>query len=145
MSKKILNLLLAALVAAPLFSQAHEGAHGPEQKMAPQGGKLEETSNLFLELLKNEEGVKVFAYTHASMAAEKKPLLASEVKVIEKKTTLVDRNKKPVSFKLEPQGDHFKLDIKGLKPSNRYELNLVVSYQGKEEKPVKWQIEPGSF
>jgi len=135
--KKLLCVFAMAVTATAF---AHEGPHGPEMKMGPNAGKLIASSNLTFEFLKDETGIKVYAYTHESLAGEKKPLSPSEVTIVTKKTTLTDSKKKNVEFKLEPENDHFKLTYKGT--SSYFVLNLVASFKAKEEKPVKWQFEP---
>ena len=119
---------------------AHEGPHGPTTKMAPNGGKLQQSTNLSFELLKDEAGVKVFAYTHESLESDKKPLSPSEVIVVVKKSSLTNSKKKNVDFRLEPEEDHFKLTFNG--GGSYYDFKLVANYKGKEEKAVKWRFEP---
>lgn len=133
-------LLALTLIFSPQGVFAHEGAHGPEVKMAPNGGKLEQSTNLSFELLKDESGVKVFAYTHESLESDKKPLSPSEIAFVSKKSSLTNSKKKNVEFKLEPEGDHFKLTFNG--GSSYFDFKLVANYQGKEQKAVKWRFEP---
>ncbi|MCC6276520.1 MAG: hypothetical protein IT289_01245 [Oligoflexia bacterium] len=120
-----------------LTGLAHEGAHGPEQKMAPHGGILRDGVTLMLELVKDGSTVKVFPLTH-----EGKPLNLKSVEINLKKSKLADAKKRSVPFKIIPQSDAFEVSFdKG--PSHRYSLDLVAHFNGKENK-ASWQIELGS-
>ncbi len=132
--------LLAVLIAFSLSALSHDGPHGPEVKIPPNGGKLIETSNLSFEFIKDESGIRVFAYTHESLMADRKPLPPSEVMIVEKTSKLTNSKKKNVDFKLIPDGDHFKLTYTGT--GSFFDLTLVANYKGKDEKPVKWRFEP---
>lgn len=134
------HLFTFALVLISLGAFAHEGPHGPEMKMGPNGGKLENSTDLSFELLKDEAGVKIYSYTHESLATNKKPLSPLEVMLEAKKSLLTNPKKKNVDFKLEPEADYFKVSFK--EGGSYYDLKLVVSYKGKEQKPVKWRFEP---
>jgi hypothetical protein len=135
--KLVLSLVM---VFAFQTAIAHDGPHGPELKMAPNGGKLENSTDLSFELLKDESGVKIYSYTHESLQSDKKPLSPTDIKLETKKSSLTNSKKKPVEFKLEPEADYFKVSFK--EGGSYYDLKLVVSYKNKEQKPVKWRFEP---
>ncbi len=112
---------------------AHDGAHGPEQKMAPHGGILRDSSSLMFELVK-DQNFKIYPITHAGKAIDPK-----QVEIDFKKTTLQDVKKKVVAYTIVIDGAAFVLKFeKGV--SHRYALNLVARYEGKENK-ANWQIE----
>lgn len=118
-------------------SMAHDGPHGPEQKVAPHGGVLRDSASLMFELVKESNSIKIFPLTH-----EGKPIEAKQVEINTKKTILTDSKKKTVGVTLVPEGNSFNVQFeKGA--SYRYALNLVASYQGKENK-ASWQIELGN-
>ncbi len=134
-------LAMLTMIFGNQIAFAHEGAHGPAIKAAPNGGKLVQSSNLAFELLKDDLGVKIYVYTHESLeSVDKKPVSPSEITVVTKKSTLTNSKKKNVDFKLMPEGDHFKLGYKD--SASYYDLKLVVSYEGKEETPEKLRFEP---
>lgn len=129
MKKMLLALVLAA---APVL--AHEGAHGPAQKVAPHGGILRDGSSLMMELVKEGGNIKIYPLTHDGKAIEAKIL-----EVDTKKTMLIDSKKKPVAYTLLPEGNAFTLKFQG-GSSYRHAFGLVVRYEGKENK-TNWQIE----
>lgn len=131
------KLLFITTLAFSLSLFAHEGAHGPEQKVAPHGGILRDSASLMFELVKSGETIKIYPLTHEGKAIELKL-----VELDTKKSTLTDAKKKPVPFTLVPENDMFLVKFeKG--SSYRYLLNLNARYKGKENK-ANWQIELGS-
>jgi hypothetical protein len=129
--------IVIALLALGPIALAHEGAHGPAQKVAPHGGVLRDSTSLMLELVKEGDTVKVYPLTH-----EGKPIDAKAIEVDSKKTSLTDAKKKPVAYTLVPEGNALLVKFeKGA--SHRYAFNLVTSFEGKENK-ANWQIELGA-
>ena len=132
--KKIVTLLTLALC---LNVSAHDGPHGPEQKVAPHGGVLRDSASLMFELVKSGDSIKIYPLTH-----EGKPIDAKLVEVDTKKTNLTDAKKKTVQHTLVPEGDALVVSFeKG--SSYRYSLNLNARFAGKENK-ASWQIELGA-
>lgn len=131
------NLITAFLFLVGTAAFAHEGAHGPEQKVAPHGGVLREGPTLTFELVKGSSDIKIYPLEH-----DGKPLDPKSVLVDTKKTSLKDARKKPVDFKLMPNEGAFILSFKK-GTSHRYSLELFAQFEGKENKAV-WQIELGS-
>lgn len=115
-------------------SFAHEGAHGPEQTVAPHGGILREGASLTFELVKRSSEIKFYPLTH-----DGKPIDLKSVQVDLKKTSLKDARKKPVEFKFIPSGDAFVLSFKS-GSSHRYSFELISRFEEHENKTA-WQIE----
>jgi len=131
------KIIIFVTIAFNLGAFAHEGAHGPEQKMAPHGGVLRDSASLMFELVKSGESIKIYPLTHEGKAID-----AKLVEVDTKKTSLTDAKKKTVQHTLTPEGDAFLVKFeKG--SSYRYSLSLSARYEGKENKAT-WQIELGS-
>lgn len=131
--------MIKFFVALVLFAGsgfAHEGPHGPEQKVAPHGGILRDSASLMFELVKNGDVIKIYPLTHQGKSIE-----AKLVEIDKAKTTLMDAKKKPISYQLVAEGDYLSVKFeKGT--SHRYSLTLVGRYEGKENKG-NWQIELG--
>jgi len=131
------KFMMMTLFLFSMSAIAHEGAHGPEQKVAPHGGVLRDSASLMFELVKSGESIKIYPLTHDGKAIE-----AKLVEVDTKKTSLTNAKKKTVSYTLIPEGDALVLKFeKG--SSYRYALSLIARYEGKENK-ANWQIELGS-
>ena len=130
--KNIIMALFAVVFTHVAF--AHEGHDKtPGAISAPHGGIIQVAGHLYLELLANSEGLKIYPFDH-----DMKPLPLSELKfegtISFPKKTKAD----PISF--EAQADYFsiKVDAKG---AYRYTLNLKVTYKGKTEN-AKFNVEP---
>ncbi len=131
------TLIFVALLSLSLTTFAHEGAHGPDQKVAPHGGVLRDGPTMMSELVKDGNTVKVYLLTH-----DAKPIDAKTIEIDSKKTTLTDSKKKPVTFNLVPEGNALIVKFeKG--SSHRYAFTLVVKHDGKDNK-ASWQIELGA-
>lgn len=112
---------------------AHEGHNKtPGAIKAPNGGVVEGTSDLYIELVNDASGIKLFPMTH-----DLAPISPKEVKLMG--TSQVPKKAK-TSVKFSVVEDHFesKVDAKG---AYRYTLELSVEFKGKKEK-VKFQVEP---
>ena len=131
------NTLATAILLFGFFAIAHDGPHGPEQKVAPHGGILRDGASLMFELVKTDKYIKIYPLTH-----EGKPIEAKIVEIDSQKTTLTDAKKKPVQYNLVPEGDALSVKFEN-GSSYRYSLNLVAKFEGKENK-ASWQIELGS-
>jgi len=131
------QLIIALVFGLSVTALGHEGAHGPDQKVAPHGGVLRDSTSLMFELVKDGGAIKVYPLTHNG-----KPIDAKAIEIDLKKSSLTDAKKKPVPYTLVPDG--ISLLVKFEKgSSHRYALNLVASFEGKENK-ASWQIELGS-
>lgn len=128
-------VLAALVVSSSVF--AHDGPHGPSQKVAPHGGILRDGTALMFELVKDGQDIKIYPIEFDGKAVELK-----EVSIDLKKTTLTDSKKKPVKFTLDPSGDFFVLKFEA-GSSHRYAFHLVAQNDGKGNK-ADWQIELGS-
>lgn len=127
-------LALMMVIGTYQMSFAHEGHDKtPGSVVAPHGGVIKGTNQLYLELVNESGGIKVYPLTHDSA-----PILLKEV-TLQGSATFPKKSKaEPVSF-IQAE-DHFfaKVNVKG---AYRYSLDLVVTYKGKKEK-VKFQVEP---
>ncbi len=131
------SLVLSALLIFSLSSFAHEGAHGPEQKMAPHEGVLKDGKALMGELVQDVSGVKVYLLTHNSKAISPK-----DAKIDVKSVQLTDAKKKNVSVEIISEQDA--ILVKFDKASSyRFNLTLPVSYGNAQDK-LSWQFEPQS-
>jgi hypothetical protein len=129
-------LILLLGLRAP-SAPAHDGPHGPEQKVAPHGGVLRDSSSLMLELVKSSDSIRLYPLTHAG-----KPIDPKLVEVLAAKTTLTDARGKPVTHEIKAEGEALTLKFtKG--PSHRYSLTFFARFEGKENK-ARWQIETGA-
>lgn len=131
------KLIVLLTLALSFTAVAHEGPHGPEQKVAPHGGILRDSASLMFELVKSGDSIKIYPLTHEGKAID-----AKLIEVDTKKTVLTDAKKKTVQHNLIPEGDA--LVVKFEKGSSyRYSLNLIARFEGKENK-ASWQIELGA-
>lgn len=131
------SLILSAILVFSLNSFAHEGAHGPEQKMAPHGGVLKDGKNLMAELVQDGSGVKIFFLTHKSES------IAPKAVTLDQKTILLtDAKKKSVPVELVTEADSILLKFDKSK-SYRYNLVLPVTHNKTQDK-LSWQFEPQS-
>lgn len=131
------NTILGLTIFACLFStsiQAHEGHDKtPGAVSAPHGGVVKGTSQIYLELVNEAGGIKVYPLTHDSS-----PIALKEVTIKGTATFPKKAKGEPVSF--ASGDDHFaaKVNAKG---AYRYSLDLTVTYKGKQEK-ITFQVEP---
>lgn len=132
---KRLALALMAVLSFSTASFAHEGHDKmPGSVQAPHGGVVKGTDELYIEVINEPGGLKIYPLTHdLEPVAVEKVTLTGTAQVPKKK-------KETLAFKKEK--DHFtaKPNVKG---AYRYSLDLAVTYDGKKEK-VSFQIEPQS-
>lgn len=114
---------------------AHEGAHGPAQKMAPHGGSLVDGKFLMAELVPDEQGVKIYFLTH-----ESKPIPSGELKISQGTISLMDSKKKKVSVQVLTEKDYISIKFDKTK-SYRFNLLVPVGYRGNQE-TLTWGFEP---
>jgi len=113
---------------------AHEGHDKtPGSVAAPHGGVIQGTDQLYLELVNESGGIKIYPLTHETIAIPLKEVALQGSASFPKKPKA-----DPVTF--TPSDDHFAARVNA-KGAYRYTLDLTVSYKGKKEK-VKFQVEP---
>ena len=130
------NASIFALVALffSLVVQAHEGHDKtPGAVSAPHGGIVKGTESIYIELVVDSNGIKLYPLTH-----EGSPIALNDVALKGSVSFPKKTKAQPISF--SQSGDHFssKVDSKG---AHRYSLDLVVNYKGKQEK-TSFQVEP---
>lgn len=137
MSKTFFRFALSMVVGSTLFIGTLGFAHAGHDKLpgavdAPHGGTIKKTSELYMELVNDASGIKIYPLTH-----ELTPVSLSELKIT---GTAQAPKKKKEPVKLSEADDHFeaKVDVKG---AYRYTLDLSMTFKGKTEK-VSFQIEP---
>lgn len=112
---------------------AHEGHDKmPGAVQAPHGGTVKGTSQLYIELVNEPSGIKLYPLTH-----EMTPVALKDVTIA---GTAEAPKKKKETVKFTNTDDHFeaKVDAKG---AYRYTLELMTTYKGKKEK-ITFQVEP---
>jgi hypothetical protein len=130
---KTLNTLLASFIfALQLF--AHEGHNKtPGSLTAPHGGKIKGTSQLYIELVSDSKGFKLYTYDH-----DLKTIPVKEVKFDGK--VKFPKQKKVETIKFNNSESFFEavVDAKG---THRYTVDLKVKYIGKTES-ISFNVEP---
>lgn len=112
---------------------AHEGHNKtPGSIAAPHGGVIKGTNQLYIELVSDASGIKLYPLTHDLTA-----ISTNDVKLVA--SSQVPKKKKE-NVKLSQVGDHYEaiVDAKG---AYHYSFSLEVSYKSKTEK-VLFQVEP---
>ena len=130
---KLLTFLFASLLALN-FAWSHEGHDKtPGALAAPHGGLIKGTDHLYVELVSNQDGLKVYPLDH-----NMKAIPVADVKIDGKMS--IPRKSKSEAVKFSAQSDYFeaKVDAKG---AHRYDLDVTVTHGGKAEK-VKFSVEP---
>ncbi len=130
--KRLRSAVLLSL-AFGTYAAAHEGHDkAPGSVQAPHGGVVQGTSQMYIELVNDASGIKLYPLTH--------DLVAVATKNVKVAATAQAPKKKKEPVKLTAVEDHFegKVDAKG---AYRYTLVLETTYQGKKEK-VTFQVEP---
>jgi len=113
---------------------AHEGHNKtPGAVAAPHGGVMQGLENIYLELLVDASGIKLYPYDH-----DLKPVALKDVKI--EGSVTFPKKTKAEKVALTSEGDAFsaKVDAKG---AHRYTLEVTVTHQGKKEK-TKFNVEP---
>ncbi len=136
---KSIFLVLAVTLGFGSFygsgSYAHEGHDKlPGTVQAPHGGTVKGTSQIYIELVNEASGIKLYPLTH-----EMTPVTLKDV-TIAGTAQAPKRKKEPVKFTSADDYFEAKVDAKG---AYRYTLELTTTYKGKKEK-VTFQIEPQS-
>ncbi len=124
---------LFATLSSPA-ANAHEGHDKtPGSAAAPHGGVVKGSEHIYLELVTDQGGVKLYPLDHEMKAVPMKDLK------IEGKMSK-PRTKKTEPVKIVVEDDHYdaRIPAKGL---NRYDLDLAVTHAAKTEK-IKFSVEP---
>lgn len=131
MKKIILTLIMMCM---PLMSFAHEGHDKtPGAVTAPHGGVMKDLKHIYLELLVDTTGIKLYPYDH-----DLKPVALSDIK-IEALATFPKKSKaEKIVFTTEADAFSAKVDAKG---AHRYTLEVTVTHQEKKDK-TKFNVEP---
>ena len=135
MTKKMALVLLGAVLSldGATFSMAHEGHDKtPGSVQAPHGGVVQGTNSIYLELISDAAGIKLFPLTHALVPIALKDVSLSATSQVPKKS------KTPVKF--TEVGDHYEAKVEA-KGAYRYALDVATDYKGKKEK-LTFQVEP---
>lgn len=130
---KILFATIATLVIG-LSTFAHEGHDKtPGALTAPHGGQIKGTSQLYVELVSDSSGFKLYTVDH-----NLKTIPVKEVKI--EGTAKLPKQKKSEKLVLMASESFLetKVDAKG---SHRYTVDLKVNYKGKTEN-VSFNVEP---
>ncbi|MBN8538931.1 MAG: hypothetical protein J0L82_00990 [Deltaproteobacteria bacterium] len=127
-------IIFSAIFLALGVASAHEGHDKtPGALAAPHGGLVKGTDHIYLELVTESGGIKIYPLNH-----DTKPIPVADVKLEGKMS--VPRKNKAETVKFTVDGDHFvaKVDAKG---AHRYDLDITVTHGGKAEK-LKFSVEP---
>ena len=130
---KIVITAIATLLIG-FLALAHEGHDKtPGAITAPHGGQLKGTSHLYIELVSDSMGFKVYTVDH-----DLKTIPVKEVKV--EGTAKIPKQKKSetLTFISSESFLESKFDSKG---SHRYTVDLKITYKGKTES-VSFNVEP---
>lgn len=131
--RKLLTVFIGCLLTSVL-SFAHEGHNKtPGSLAAPHGGKVKGTSELYIELVSDAEGFKIYLFDHDMKAIPSKDLKIDATIQFPKKS-------KSETIKLTQADDFYgaKVDSKG---AHRYTLELKIGFAGKTEK-LSFTVEP---
>ncbi len=127
-----MKIALALLFS--LLSHAHEGHHGPSEKMAKHGGVLKHGKVLMAELVAEDTGVKIYA-----LNSEGEALPATDVALDAKASSVSDGKGKTIVTSFVQQGELYSATF-DRKSSHRHQVTVVFKYKNKSEKFV-WQVE----
>lgn len=133
MKQTIFALMAVVSLGVSQLGHAHAGHDKiPGDVQAPHGGTIQGTSHLYLELVNDASGIKLYALTH-----EMTPVAPTEVSVV---ATAQPPKKKKEPVKFAVVDDHFEAKVDA-KKVYRYTLEITATYKGKKEK-AKFQVEP---
>lgn len=122
---------LAVMIASPIL--AHEGhADAPGSVVPPHGGKIQATSELYLEFVKSGDVVKIFPMSH-----DLKPVPTSEITLSIQLELPRQKVKQPVSPETQSDSWSAKIDAKG---AHRFTL-IVASKRKNKSETVKFTAE----
>ncbi len=128
------SILITMTLFFSLVTFSHEGHDKtPGALSAPHGGQIKGTSQLYLELVSDKNGFKIYTIDH-----DLKTIPIKEVKI--EGTMKLPKQKKSEKLPLMTSESFLesKVDAKG---SHRYTVDLKVTYKGKTEN-VSFNVEP---
>lgn len=129
--------VIAAAVISFLFinfASGHEGHDKtPGAINAPHGGQLKGTSQLYIELVSDSSGVKLYTIDH-----DLKTIPIKEVKIEASMKLPKQKRGEKLQFRSNESFLETKIDAKG---SHRYILELKVTYKSKTEL-ISFNVEP---
>lgn len=126
-------LTAAAMLFASMPAVAHEGhADAPGTVAAPHGGKILGVSGLYLEVLRNQDELTIFPFSH-----DLKPVSLADLKL--DLQLELPRKKETTRLVATPKGDFWIIKIDA-KDAHRY--TVVLSVKSKEKSgTVKYTVE----
>lgn len=128
----VLCLSLTSLISS--LGRAHEGHNKtPGALAAPHGGQIKGTDQLYLELVADTEGIKLYPLDH-----DLKPVVLADVKV--EGTFQLPRAKKSETLQWTSGENYFSSKVK-VKSTHRYNVDLKVSFKNKTDK-LNFTVEP---
>ena len=137
MKQWIVLCLVAVAVGVgliPMMAWSHEGHDKlPGSLSAPHGGQIKGTEHLYVELVADAEGVKLYPLDH-----DLKPVALGEVKI--EGTFQLPRTKKSESLQWTQVENYYEAKVKA-KGTHRYNIELKVSYKNKADK-LSFTVEP---
>lgn len=123
-----------AIIFIGLTVHAHEGHDkAPGALTAPHGGHLKGTSQLYVELVSDSAGIKLYTVDH-----DLKPVAMSDVKIEGALKRPKQKQAEKLVFNTAESFLETKVDAKG---SHRYTVDLKVTYKGQTES-VSFIVEP---
>ncbi len=127
-------VLLAMVSFAFLKGFAHEGHDKmPGALSAPHGGQVKGTDHLYIELISDAEGIKLYPLTH-----EMKPIPLDQLKL--EGTFRLPKGKKSDTLVLKKGSDYFEAKVQA-KGSHRYQVDLKVTFM-KATDSLSFNVEP---
>ncbi len=130
--KSLITTIATLIIGLSTF--AHDGHNkNPGTLAAPHGGKLKGTSLLYVELVSDSTGFKLYTVDH-----DLKTIPIKDVKI--EGTAKLPKQKQSEKLILNTTESFLeaKVDAKG---SHRYTVNLKVTYKGKTEN-ISFNVEP---
>jgi hypothetical protein len=130
---RVFSILTCMVLALSSAAFGHDGHKAPTQAMAPNGGSMKGTKNLFVEVVYDGGKLKIFLFDH-----DMKKVTPSTVKV--SASFKLPKASKSSDLKLTQVGDSLEssVDVKG---SHRFSVNLTIVQDGKSDK-LSFNIEP---
>jgi len=130
--KTLITILATLTIGTAAF--AHEGHDKtPGAVTAPHGGQLKGTSQLYVELVSDASGFKLYTVDH-----ELKTIPVKDVKIEGSVKLPKQKQSEKLALNTSESFLETKVDAKG---SHRYSVDLKVTYKGKTE-GVSFNVEP---
>lgn len=129
-----LFIVTLTTILLSMTSMAHEGHDKtPGALSAPHGGQIKGTSQLYVELVSDQSGFKLYAVDH-----DLKTIPTKEVKIEGTMKLPKQKQSEKLAFNSSDSYLEAKVNAKG---SHRYIVELNVNYKGKTEK-LSFNVEP---